>query len=382
MRCEGAQDLLTGYVLGDLDNRTRRAVRDHLKECERCRAAVRELEPTLDLLRDALGAPAVAPARLPASHRARIMQAEPRRSGTLLRWLYTEHPALAWAASLVVSVGFFWMLFGELRSDTAVRRKTTGHTVRSEEEGHPRVDELADGRHDVPDEEEHVAAGEKVAKAVEAKKDKEGPDSRLSDEAMGVTAEAPKPIAVGALEAEPRPALRSRVLTRAQTSAIAVPQKEAGAGGGTAARPTHSVATDVFREQASPAEGGAARPDTWPPRGPRAAVATEALTTSRETAPVFVRVYGNLPRRWAEALGAVYGKPDKREAGWLGKSVGAEHQEKAKAVWVEAGVEWPPRSWLRYDPENGQLTVANTRTNLDIIGRMLEEDGAEADEGR
>ena len=54
--CDDVRARLTLYLLKDLDGKTMGAIAAHLKECAGCRAFAQELEPTLDLLRDALAA--------------------------------------------------------------------------------------------------------------------------------------------------------------------------------------------------------------------------------------------------------------------------------------------------------------------------------------
>jgi len=62
--CDTIEPLLTAYLLGDLNPADTAAVREHLETCEACRAAARELEPTLTLLRGALAADTPRPRQL------------------------------------------------------------------------------------------------------------------------------------------------------------------------------------------------------------------------------------------------------------------------------------------------------------------------------
>ena len=59
MNCHEIDEGLTLYVMGDLDDERTQRVREHLDTCRRCQASARELELTLDLLRNALAAGAV-----------------------------------------------------------------------------------------------------------------------------------------------------------------------------------------------------------------------------------------------------------------------------------------------------------------------------------
>ena len=124
MNCEDIQSLLTLYLLGDLDKESAVTVREHIETCDGCRAAVREIEPTLDLLRDALAAPSEVPERLSIAHRDRIVRASAppaeARPG-LVDWVLQPHPRLAFAAGLVAVVGVVAALL--MPAATKARRK-------------------------------------------------------------------------------------------------------------------------------------------------------------------------------------------------------------------------------------------------------------------
>jgi len=110
MNCEETRELLTQYCLKDLNEARAAEVRTHLQECDGCRAAVREIEPTLDLLRDALAATSKAPERLPQSHRKRVIYGESSRTRRVIQWVTVSHPGLAIAAGTLVMTGFFLLL--------------------------------------------------------------------------------------------------------------------------------------------------------------------------------------------------------------------------------------------------------------------------------
>ena len=78
MNCDDVKRVLPLYLLGDLQSRSADKVRAHLGECSGCRAAAGEIEPTLDLLRDALAAPCDAPDDLTAEQMQRIMSTAPQ----------------------------------------------------------------------------------------------------------------------------------------------------------------------------------------------------------------------------------------------------------------------------------------------------------------
>jgi len=77
MKCEDIRNLLTRHLLNELDEQRAAEVRSHLEQCDGCRAEAQSIEPTLDLLRDALAADTSAPRHLSDERRARILAALP-----------------------------------------------------------------------------------------------------------------------------------------------------------------------------------------------------------------------------------------------------------------------------------------------------------------
>lgn len=89
MKCDHIQSQLTQYFLGDLPPAVEAEIREHLEKCQGCRAAAQEIEPTLDLLRDALAATSKAPGRLSDAARARVFasgSSKPRKRVNILAW--------------------------------------------------------------------------------------------------------------------------------------------------------------------------------------------------------------------------------------------------------------------------------------------------------
>lgn len=89
MKCDQIQSQLTQYFLGDLPPAVEAEIREHLEKCQGCRAAAQEIEPTLDLLRDALAATSKAPGRLSDAARGRVFTAgssKPRKRVNILAW--------------------------------------------------------------------------------------------------------------------------------------------------------------------------------------------------------------------------------------------------------------------------------------------------------
>lgn len=72
MTCTQIEGLLTRYVLGDLEAQAAGQVEAHLTACPTCRAAVEEVRPTVDLLRQTLAARGGEAPRLDTARRARI----------------------------------------------------------------------------------------------------------------------------------------------------------------------------------------------------------------------------------------------------------------------------------------------------------------------
>lgn len=109
MDCQRIEERLTRYALGDLPAAERADVAAHLQDCAVCQTSLRDIRPTLDLLRDVLADRSEAPERLSAARRARILDAAARREPARVRWFLVPHRALAMAAGLTVVCGFVWL---------------------------------------------------------------------------------------------------------------------------------------------------------------------------------------------------------------------------------------------------------------------------------
>lgn len=88
MNCREIQDLLTPYLLGDLDPAQAANVRDHLQTCALCQASVEDLQATLQLLREGLADTSAVPLRLPEKF---ILQFNKRRWRS--PWVVKRKPA-------------------------------------------------------------------------------------------------------------------------------------------------------------------------------------------------------------------------------------------------------------------------------------------------
>ncbi|MBN2301580.1 MAG: von Willebrand factor type A domain-containing protein [Lentisphaerae bacterium] len=114
MNCNEVRQQLTRYLLGDLGKADTDEIKTHLENCVGCRAAAHEIEPTLDLLRDALAADTAIPIKLTETHRVKIRQSLPavgralkqKRHGNVenawpLAWLFKPQTNLARFAAMI-----------------------------------------------------------------------------------------------------------------------------------------------------------------------------------------------------------------------------------------------------------------------------------------
>ena len=162
MKCEHIRKLLTSYLLGDLAGATNEEIKSHIENCTGCRAAAQEVEPTLDLLRDALAAPSLeeAPKHLSADRRAHIMAAFDAPAAKPAKpepWVYRHHKALAAAAALLLVCGVFSVLLQDLfkMGEVVTEVATPKHWFAQSELGEDAL----------------PASGPRVRKAVESFKD-------------------------------------------------------------------------------------------------------------------------------------------------------------------------------------------------------------------
>src|SRR5205085_4201718 len=103
MRCESALEFAALASRGELDNRKRERLRNHLAGCEACRRAEKEAEALDGALRSNLGRPAIAIDLRPAVMRR---LPEPRPA---LPWFATPRwlPAGAGFAAAIALAGWF-----------------------------------------------------------------------------------------------------------------------------------------------------------------------------------------------------------------------------------------------------------------------------------
>ena len=127
MNCEEAKSLLTKYLLGDLDEAQASAVRAHLKKCDICSAEAAEIQPTLDLLREALSDTEPAPARLDVDRHGLIYAEEPRGMGRIIDFVSRDYPAVRRLASVLV----ICLLIGLLAAISIPSFVKARHTAKS-----------------------------------------------------------------------------------------------------------------------------------------------------------------------------------------------------------------------------------------------------------
>jgi len=105
MNCQHIHELLTSYILGDLNKADTQSVETHLAECSDCRATKQELETTLELLQGALAATHKAPATLTPEHKKRVLASKRHPA---IQWIVTPNKKLSRIAAILV-VGFVGM---------------------------------------------------------------------------------------------------------------------------------------------------------------------------------------------------------------------------------------------------------------------------------
>ncbi|MBN1558459.1 MAG: zf-HC2 domain-containing protein [Lentisphaerae bacterium] len=112
MKCDEIQDILFDYMTRELGPAQSELVREHLRKCDRCRAAAAELQATLAALRDAARDRAGIPEHLSEKRRRRVRRA-------------LVHPVIAWlerhhaAVSIGVAVLVILIVFVYSRAKTA-----------------------------------------------------------------------------------------------------------------------------------------------------------------------------------------------------------------------------------------------------------------------
>lgn len=115
MNCKEVQEKLTVYLLGDItDADAISQIREHLEKCGGCRAVAQEIQPTLDLLHDALAVAPNVSARLSPERRASLMKMRPGKMDVVVEWVTKKHPRLARAAVILIIVSFCWVISGEV----------------------------------------------------------------------------------------------------------------------------------------------------------------------------------------------------------------------------------------------------------------------------
>lgn len=99
VNCDSIQEMLTDYMHRELGESHAMLVREHLRRCDKCRAAARNIADALDLLRAHRSEKPV-PTRLSEAHRKRIFHAI---THPVMHWMDTYHTAISIAVVIVLA---------------------------------------------------------------------------------------------------------------------------------------------------------------------------------------------------------------------------------------------------------------------------------------
>lgn len=108
MKCEEIRELITFYVLGDLEPSLMTEINAHLEQCEKCWIYTNRIRNTIALVKDALTQTSVASQRLPETKRALIMQKQlaPFKKGLWLSGTQLMHLSVIASAAALLLVMF------------------------------------------------------------------------------------------------------------------------------------------------------------------------------------------------------------------------------------------------------------------------------------
>ena len=105
-KCEDIHELLFAYMNRELGGARSDLVREHLRKCEKCQAAAREIQATLDLLKE-VSQKEVFPEKLSDKRRRHITWALMHPG---LAWIYRHHRLVSIIAMiLALALGAFLM---------------------------------------------------------------------------------------------------------------------------------------------------------------------------------------------------------------------------------------------------------------------------------
>ncbi len=99
MKCEDIQELLTDYMGRELGSSKAALVREHLRKCENCQAAARDIMATVDLLRTARLDLSSIPDQLSRKSKDRIKRAF---THPVIDWMDTHHAAISIAVAIIL----------------------------------------------------------------------------------------------------------------------------------------------------------------------------------------------------------------------------------------------------------------------------------------
>lgn len=184
MNCEQVREKLTGHCLGDLDAPTAAEVESHLTRCAGCRAVLREIQPTLELLQAALAATSVSGARLSAERRAQVVRHQAGSVPRTWRWVTSSHPVLARAAGLLFVAGLVVVAMFGMLGDT-IRGKLSGAVHEMDSGADLAFEVVADGESQFKTEGNQGVEGDRNGKGLYKRKSSAAPAVRMPAGATG-----------------------------------------------------------------------------------------------------------------------------------------------------------------------------------------------------
>ncbi|MBN1672954.1 MAG: zf-HC2 domain-containing protein [Kiritimatiellae bacterium] len=107
IRCADIEELLTAYLMGELDPARTRLIRAHVERCARCRRSVAELESTLKVLRRASASSRGIPSHL---ERTRVEQILHAGRHPLTRWLPRHFMLIAVVVVAAILLNLFFVM--------------------------------------------------------------------------------------------------------------------------------------------------------------------------------------------------------------------------------------------------------------------------------
>ncbi|NQT92529.1 MAG: zf-HC2 domain-containing protein [Lentisphaerae bacterium] len=99
VKCEDIQGVLFDYMSRELGEARSVLVREHLRKCEECQAAAKDVQTTLDLLHSLSRAEGDADSRLTDDRRRRVLRA---LTHPVIHWVERHHILVSFVATVLV----------------------------------------------------------------------------------------------------------------------------------------------------------------------------------------------------------------------------------------------------------------------------------------